>query len=183
MALIPKPGVPGIDIYVPGRSRAEGAGRVFKLSSNESPFGPGARALAAYDDTKPLLGMYPEGTAQILRDAVAAHFGLEADRIVCGNGSDEILTLLANCYLGPGDEVIFAAHTFSLYRIATLANSGVPVEIPAPELRFDIDAAIARITDRTRIVYVANPNNPTGNYLSEAELQRLHKALPDSRFS
>ncbi len=180
MALVPKPGVSGIDIYVPGRSKAEGAARVFKLSSNESPFGPGAGALGAYDQAKAALGVYPEGTAQILRDAVASHFGLAADRIVCGNGSDEILTLLANCYVRPDDEVIFAAHTFSLYKIATLANSGIPVEIPAPELRFDVDGAIARITDRTRLVYISNPNNPTGNYVPAAELRRLHRALPDS---
>jgi histidinol-phosphate aminotransferase len=180
MEATPKPGVPDIDIYVPGRSRAEGAARVFKLSSNESPFGPGAGALAAYEQAKDLLGVYPEGTAQILRDAIASHFGLASDRIVCGNGSDEILTLIANCYVRADDEVLFAAHTFSLYRIATLANSGIPVEVPAPELRFDVDAAIARINDKTRLVYLANPNNPTGDYVSNAELGRLHKAMPDS---
>ena len=180
MAPVPKPGVLDIDIYVPGRSKAEGATRVHKLSSNESPFGPSANAVAAYDAAKAQLGIYPEGTAQILRDAIASHFGLAADRIVCGNGSDEILTLLANCYVRPGEEVIFAAHSFSLYKIATLANSGVPVEIPAPALQFDVDAAIARITARTRLVYIANPNNPTANYTAASELRRLHQALPDS---
>jgi histidinol-phosphate aminotransferase len=180
MAPVPKPGVLDIDIYVPGRSKAEGAARVFKLSSNESPFGPSASALAAYDAARVQLGIYPEGTAQILRDAIASHFGLAADRIVCGNGSDEILTLLANCFVRPGEEVMFAAHSFSLYKIATLANSGVPVEIPAPALQFDVDAAISRITSKTRLVYIANPNNPTANYVAGSELRRLHQALPQS---
>jgi histidinol-phosphate aminotransferase len=180
MSVTPNPGILDIDIYVPGRSRAEGATRVFKLSSNESPFGPSPRALAAYTDAERLLGLYPEGTAQILREAIASHFGLAADRIVCGNGSDEILTLLANCYVRAGEEVMFGAHSFSLYKIATLANGGVPVEIPAPELRFDVDAAIARITPKTRLVYIANPNNPTANYVPCSDLRRLHNALPDS---
>ena len=180
IAPVPKPGVLDIDVYIPGRSKAEGAARVFKLSSNESPFGPSASAIAAYDAAKVQLGIYPEGTAQILRDAIASHFGLAADRIVCGNGSDEILTLLANCFVRPGEEVMFAAHSFSLYKIATLANSGAPVEIPAPALQFDVDAAISRITPKTRLVYIANPNNPTANYVAGSELRRLHQALPES---
>jgi histidinol-phosphate aminotransferase len=180
MSLTPKPRVLEIDTYVPGRSQAAGATRVFKLSSNESPFGPSPYAIAAYDEAKRLLGVYPEGTAQILRDAIASHFGLAAERIVCGNGSDEILTLLANSYLRPGEEALFSAHSFSLYKIATLANSGIPVEIPAPELKFDVDAVIARISAQTRLVYIANPNNPTANYIASSELRRLHKALPES---
>src|SRR5690348_8911206 len=180
MPPVPKPGVLDIDIYVPGRSKAGGSARVYKLSSKESPFGPSASAIAAYEAARAQLGTYPEGTAQILRDAIASHFGLAADRIVCGNGSDEILTLLANCYLRPGDEVIFAAHSFSLYKIATLANSGVPVEIPAPALKFDVDAAIGRVTPKTRLLYIANPNNPTANYVPASELRRLHQALPES---
>src|SRR5579872_2488341 len=139
MTPTPKPGVLDIDVYVPGRSQAAGASRVFKMSSNESPFGPSPHAVAAYEESRKQLGVYPEGTARILREAIATHFGLAADRIVCGNGSDEILTLLANCYLRAGEEVLFSAHSFSLYKIATLANSGNPVEIAAPELRFDVD--------------------------------------------
>ena len=180
MALTPKPGILDIDIYVPGRSQAVGANRVFKLSSNESPFGPSRQAIAAYEDAVKLLGVYPEGTAQILRNAIAAEFAIAPEQIVCGNGSDEILTLLANCYLRPGEEVIFAAHSFSLYKIATLANSGVPVETPVSDLRFDVDAAISRITGKTRLVYIANPANPAANYVSASDLRRLHRALPDS---
>src|SRR5205085_7926788 len=119
MTLTPKPGILDIDVYTPGRSQAAGAARVYKLSSNESPFGPSPAALSAYEQARKLLGLYPEGSAQILRDAVASHFGLAADRIICGNGSDEILTLLANAYVQRGDEVVFSAHAFSLYKIAT----------------------------------------------------------------
>jgi histidinol-phosphate aminotransferase len=180
MTLTPKPGVMEIDAYVPGRSEAKGAARVFKLSSNESPFGPSPKAVAAYEAAEPLLGIYPEGTARILREAIAAHYGLAADRIVCGNGSDEILTLLANCYVRPGDEVLFSAHAFSLYKIVTLANSGVPIEVPTRDLVLDIGDMIARITDKTRIVYIANPNNPTASYVPVSEMRRLHRALPDT---
>ena len=180
MTLIPKPGVMEIDTYVPGRSEAKGAARVYKLSSNESPFGPSPKAIAAYEEAESVLGLYPEGSARILREAIAAHYGLAADRIVCGNGSDEILTLLGNCYLRPKDEVLFSAHAFSLYKIVTLANSGVPVEVPTPDLKLDIDDVIARVNERTRLVYIANPNNPTASYVPVSEMRRLHRALPDS---
>ena len=180
MPLSPKPGVMDIDAYVPGRSEAKGAVRVYKLSSNESPFGPSPKAVAAYEAVEPSLGIYPEGTARILREAIAAHYGLAADRIVCGNGSDEILTLLANAYVRDGDEVLYSAHAFSLYRIVTLANSGVPVEVPTPDLTLHIDDMIARVSSKTRLVYVANPNNPTASYVSVSEMRRLHRALPDS---
>ncbi len=180
MSLSPKPGIMEIEAYVPGRSEAAGAARVFKMSSNESPFGPSPKAVAAYEQAEPSLGIYPEGTARILREAVAAHFGLAADRIVCGNGSDEILTLLANAYVQPGDEVLFSAHAFSLYRIVTLANSGIPIEVPTPDLKLNVDDAIARINRKTRLVYIANPNNPTASYVSASEMRRLHRALPES---
>jgi len=180
MNLSPKPGVMDIHAYVPGRSEAAGAKRVYKLSSNESPFGPSPKAIAAYEGAEPALGIYPEGSARILREAIAAHYGLAADRIVCGNGSDEILTLLANSYVRPKDEVLFSAHAFSLYRIVTLANSGVPIEVPTPNLQLDIDDVIACVGPNTRLVYIANPNNPTAGYVTASEMRRLHAALPDS---
>ena len=176
----PKPGIMEIDVYVPGRSEAKGAAKVYKLSSNESPFGPSPKAIAAYEAAEPLLGVYPEGSARILREAIGAHYGLAADRIVCGNGSDEILTLLANCYVRPKDEVLFSAHAFSLYKIVTLANSGVPIEVPAKDLKLDIGDVIARVTERTRLVYIANPNNPTASYVSVSDMRRLHRALPET---
>ena len=178
MTIAPKPGVLDVHVYVPGRSEAKGVARTYKLSSNESPFGPSPKAVAAYEAAEPSLGVYPEGTSRVLRDAIAAHFGLDADCIVCGNGSDEILHLIANCYVRPGDEVVFSEHAFSLYKIATLANSAVPVEVPEKNLHFDVDGVLKRTNDRTRIVFIANPNNPTGTYLSASEMNRLHAGLP-----
>src|SRR5215831_14743163 len=178
--LSPKPGVLDVHAYVPGRSEAAGAARVFKLSSNESPFGASPKAITAYEAAEPAIGIYPEGSARILRDALARHYGLEADRIVCGNGSDEILHLLANSYVRPKDEVVFSAHAFSLYKIATFANSATPIEVPEPSLKLEADAVLARITGRTRLVYIANPNNPTGSYMTAAEMRRLHEGLPAS---
>jgi histidinol-phosphate aminotransferase len=180
MSLSPKPGVMEIDAYVPGRSEAKGAARVYKLSSNESPFGPSLKAIAAYEAAEPALGVYPEGSARILREAIAAHYGLAADRIVCGNGSDEILTLLANCYVRPGDEVLFGAHAFSLYKIVTLANSGIPVEVPTRDLKLDVGDVIAQVSERTRLVYIAHPNNPTATYIPVSEMRRLQRALPET---
>jgi len=180
MSLIPKPGVMEIEAYVPGRSEAAGVARVYKLSSNESPFGPSPKAVAAYEAAEPRLGAYPEGSARILREAIAAHYGLAPDRIVCGNGSDEILTLLANSYVRPKDEVLFSAHSFSVYKISTLANSGVPVEVPTRDLKLDIGDMIAGVSAKTRLVYLANPNNPTASYVTVSDMRRLHAALPDS---
>ncbi len=178
--LSPKPGVLDVHAYVPGRSEAAGASRVYKLSSNESPFGPSPKAIAAYEAAEPALGIYPEGSARMLRDAIARHYRLEAERIVCGNGSDEILHLLANAYVRPKDEVLFSAHAFSLYKIATLANSATPIEIPEPALKLEADAVLAHVTGRTRLVFIANPNNPTGSYITAAEMRRLHEGLPAS---
>ena len=180
MTIAPKPGVMDVHVYVPGRSDAAGAARVFKLSSNESPFGPSPKAVAAYESAEPALGLYPEGTSRILRDAIAAHHGLDADRIICGNGSDEILHLIANAFVRPGDKVVFSEHAFSLYKIATLANSGTPVEVPEPQLRLEVDDVLKGVTERTRIVFIANPNNPTGSYVTNEELRRLHAGLPSS---
>ena len=177
MTIAPKPGVLDISVYVPGRSTS-GASRTFKLSSNESPFGPSPKAVAAYEGAEPALGVYPEGTSRILREAIGAHHGLDPDRIVCGNGSDEILHLIANCYVRAGDEVIFSEHSFSLYKIATLENSATPVEVPEPKLVFDVDGTLKRVNERTRIVFIANPNNPTGTYVSAPEMRRLHAGLP-----
>jgi histidinol-phosphate aminotransferase len=178
MTIAPKPGVLDISVYVPGRSEALGVARTFKLSSNESPFGPSPKAIAAYESAESVLGVYPEGTSRVLREAIAAHFKLPADCIVCGNGSDEILHLIANCYVRPGDEVIFSEHAFSLYKIATFENSATPIEVPEPELVFDVDGVLKRVSERTRIVFIANPNNPTGTYLPASEMRRLHAGLP-----
>src|SRR5258708_9726907 len=115
-----------------------------------------------------------------MREAIAAHYGLACDRIVCGNGSDELLTLLANSYVRAKDEVLFSAHAFSVYKISTLANSGIPVEVPTRDLKLDVDDMVARVSAITRLVYLANPNNPTASYVAASDLRRLHAVRPAS---
>lgn len=180
MSLTPKPGVLDIAPYVGGRAPAKGMGEAYKLSSNESALGPSPEAVAAFEKTQGSLHVYPEGSARILREALGEAHGLNPERIVCGNGSDELLTLLAHAYLRPGDEVLFSAHAFLVYRIATLANSAVPVVVPEKDLRVDVDAMLKAVSPRTCLVYLANPNNPTGSYLSSEEVRRLHAGLPSS---
>src|SRR5258706_7718213 len=180
MTLSPKPGVLDIAPYIGGRAHAPGVESTFKLSSNESALGPSARAIAAFKATSDGLSIYPEGSAKILREALGEAYGLDPARIVCGNGSDELLALLAHAYLRPGDEVMFTRHGFLVYRIAALANSATPVEVPENNLRADVDAMLARVTPRTRLVYLANPNNPTGTYIPHDEVRRLHAGLPDN---
>jgi histidinol-phosphate aminotransferase len=177
MVIAPKPGILEIAPYVGGRASVPGAVAPIKLSSNEGALGPSPKALEAYAAAAQNLSLYPEGSAEILRQAVAGAYGLDPERLVCGNGSDELLTLLANAYLRPGDEVLYSAHAFLVYRIATLANSAVPVSVPETERRVDVDAMLAHVTPRTRLVYLANPNNPTGTYLTAGEVARLHAGL------
>jgi histidinol-phosphate aminotransferase len=176
----PKPGILDITPYVGGRAAVAGVKDVIKLSSNETPLGPSAKTVEALAKASHDLHIYPEGSARILREAIGEVHGLDPARIVAsGEGSDALLTMLANAYLRPGDEVLFSEHDFIVYKIATLANSAKPVEIPDPDLRFDVDAALKRVTDKTRILFIANPNNPTGSYISHEEMRRLHAGLPE----
>jgi len=177
MTLTPKTGVLDIEPYVGGRAAVAGIAEPIKLSSNESALGSSPLALAAYEAAAKSVSIYPEGSAQILREAIGKAYGLDAARIVCGNGSDELLTMLAGAYLRPGDEVLFSEHAFVVYRIAALANSAVPIAVPEKDLRVDVDAMLARVTPKTRLVYLANPNNPTGTYLAHDEVRRLHAGL------
>lgn len=177
----PKPGVLDIVAYVGGKANAPGVAKVHKLSANENPLGPSPAAVAAYEEARENLAQYPEGSALVLREAIGATFGLDPARIVCGgDGSDELLKMLGSAYLRPGDEVIFTEHAFVIYKIITLSNSAVPVIVPEKNLRADVDAILAAVTPRTRIIYLANPNNPTGTYLPHSEVRRLHAGLrPD----
>jgi histidinol-phosphate aminotransferase len=176
----PKPGILEITPYVGGRAAVPGVKDPIKLSSNETPLGPSRRTVEALATASHDLHLYPEGSAKILREAIAEIHGLDPARIVAsGDGSDSILTMLANAYLRPGDEVLFSEHDFIVYKIATLANSAKPIEISDPDLRFDVDAALARVTEKTRILFIANPNNPTGSYISHEEMRRLHAGLPE----
>ncbi|HUO03438.1 MAG TPA: histidinol-phosphate transaminase [Rhizomicrobium sp.] len=175
----PKPGILEITPYVGGRAAVAGVKDPIKLSSNETPLGPSAKTVEALAKASHDLHIYPEGSAQVLREAIAEVHGLDPARIVAsGEGSDALLTMLANAYLRPGDEVLFSEHDFIVYKIATLANSATPVEIPDPDLRFDVDAALKRVTDKTRMLFIANPNNPTGSYISHQEMRRLQAGLP-----
>src|SRR3984957_8098259 len=180
MTPTPKPGILDIAAYVGGHAPPPGTAEPYKLSSNESPFGPSPEALAAYEQTRVSLHLYPDGGARMLREALGEAHGLNPDRIVCGNGSGEILALLAEIFLRLGDEVLFSAHAFLLYRILTLANSAIPVVVPEKDLRVDVDAMLKAVSPRTRIVYLANPNNPTGSYLTSEEVRRFHAGLPPS---
>lgn len=173
----PRPGVMQIDAYVPGKSKAAGVSKVYKLSSNETPLGPSPKAIEAVK-TFDHLELYPDGSATKLREAIAAKYGLDPNRIVCGAGSDELLTYLANTYVGPGDEGIFSEHGFLVYRIAILAAGGTPVVAPEKDFRADVDAILSRVTEKTKIVFLTNPNNPTGTYIPFDEVKRLHAGLP-----
>jgi len=175
----PRPGILDIAPYVPGTAALPGAGTVIKLSSNETPLGPSPRAIEAYLAQSPHLSRYPDGSARPLREALAKLYGLDAARIVAGAGSDELLNLLAAAYLGPGDEAIYTEHGFLVYRIAIQAHGATPVVAPERDLTADVDAILARVSDATRLVFIANPNNPTGTYLPFDEVKRLHAGLPE----
>lgn len=174
----PKPGVMDIAAYVPGRDKAKPGVKLWKLSSNETPLGPSPRAMEAYRDTAANLEIYPDGAATVLREAIATAHGLNPANILCSNGSDELLGLMANIYLQPGDEGIFTEHGFLVYKIQILAAGATPVMVPETDYTADVDAILAAVTERTRIVFLANPNNPTGTYLSDSEVRRLHAGLP-----
>lgn len=175
----PKRGVMDIEAYVPGESTVPGNIRPIKLSSNENPLGPSPAAVAAFKACADQLERYPDGSASALRQAIARVHGLNPDRIVCGAGSDELLNLIAHAYLEPGDETILTEHGFLVYRIATLACGGIPVVAPEKNLHTDVDAILARVTPKTKIVFIANPNNPTGTYIPFDEVRRLRQGLPD----
>ncbi len=174
----PRPGIMDIAAYVPGRSKAAPGVKLHKLSSNETPLGPSAAAKEAFLSVAGKLEDYPDGSATVLREAIAAAHGLNPANIVCGNGSDELLELLARCYLGPGDEALFSEHGFLVYKIATQAAGATPVVAPEKDLTADVDAFLARVSPRTKLVFLANPNNPTGTYLPMGEVRRLHAGLP-----
>ncbi len=175
---IPNPGVLKITPYVAGRSKIEGVEQPVKLSSNESSLGPSPAALQAYLDAAETLHRYPDGSQSALRDAIADVHGLNVDNIICGNGSDEIIQLITRAFVGQGEEVLMSEYGFLMCRIHALAHGADVVVAPETNYRVDVDALLARVTDKTRLVTLANPNNPTGTYISSAEIRRLHTGLP-----
>ena len=176
----PQPGIMGIQAYVGGEHEVPGVDRVVILSANETPLGPSAKAVSAYRELADNLHRYPEGGSVDLRRAIAGRFGCDAERIVCGNGSDELIALLVRAYAGQGDEVLYSRHGFLMYPIATRSVGAMPVAAPEANYTVDVDAMLSKVSDKTRITFVANPNNPTGSYISTDEMRRLRVGLPDN---
>jgi histidinol-phosphate aminotransferase len=176
----PKPWIMDIAPYVPGRSTTDDGRKVAKLSSNENPLGTSPKAREAFAAAAGNLERYPDASGTDLREALATKHGLDPTRIIYGNGSDEVLHLAAGAFAGPGDEVIFVHYGFAVYEIAARRVGAVPVVAPDNDYATDVDAILACVTPATRIVYVANPNHPTGTYASREEIARLHAGLrPD----
>lgn len=177
--LSPRPGIMDIKAYVGGESKLEGVNRIIKLSSNEGALGVSPKVVDALRAMVPDAHRYPDGGATALRKALGVRWGLNPDRLVCGAGSDELLGLLVRAYAGPGDEVLYSAHGFLMYAIAAKSVGATPVTAPEVDLTASVDHLLAAVTPRTRIVFLANPNNPTGTYLSAAEVKRLRDGLRD----
>lgn len=173
----PRPGVLNIPPYVAGRSAAPGGAKPIKLSSNECALGASQKAMAALRDAAADLHRYPDSAATALRAAIGAFHGVEADRLVCGDGSDELLHLLVQGYAGPGDEVLYSEHGFVVYPMVAQAVGATPVRSSEIKCRVDVDAMLAKVNSRTRVVFVANPNS-TGTYIPQADVERLRRKLP-----
>jgi len=179
MTITPQPGIMDIKLYQSGASKIEGVSEVVKLSSNENPHGPSKRALDAFRQAAGELHLYPSTEHAELRDAIGDVQGMDPAQITCGVGSDEIISFLCYAYAGPGDEVLYTEHGFSMYRISALAAGATPVVAPETERRTDVDKLLAAVTEHTKLVFIANPNNPTGTMIDEAEVARLADGLPE----
>ena len=175
----PKPWIDAIHPYVPGKSSGADRRPLVKLSANENPLGTSPAAAAALAERDGQESAYPDGDANALRSVIAAEYDLDADHIICGTGSGDLLTLATGCYLGFGDEAIYVRYGFSLYPIAIQRTGATPVEAPDRDYGTDVDELLAAVTPATRLVFVANPNNPTGTFLPRVEIERLHAGLPD----
>ncbi len=179
MGVIPQPGILEIKLYQGGASHVEGVREVLKLSSNENPFGPPQSARDALVREAHLLHRYPPTDHAALRNAIAEVHALEADQIICGVGSDEVLTFICQAFSGVGDEVIYTEHGFSMYPLLARGAGAVPIKVKEAERVVDVDAILSAVTEKTRIVFVTNPGNPTGTMLPEGELERLADMLRD----
>jgi len=178
VAPAPKPGILDIAPYVGGKSSLVGVAEPMKLSSNENALGAGSKAREAYEAAIKNIHIYPDGRATKLRTAVAEHHGLEPERLIFGNGSDEVFALLNQTYLTPGDNIVTGQYGFLAYRISAKACEAQVKLAPEPGYKAEVDAILAEVDERTKIVYVSNPSNPTGSYNSGEEIRRLHEALP-----
>ena len=176
----PKPGILDIAPYVGGKSRIEGVAEPMKLSSNENMLGAGQKAREAFEAAVRNIHIYPDGRATKLRQAVADHHGLEPERLIFGNGSDEVFALLNQTYLTPGDNIVTGQYGFLAYRISAKANQAEVKLAPEPDFKATPEALLAEVDERTRIVYVSSPSNPTGSYNTGEEIRRLREGLrPD----
>lgn len=173
----PKPWISAIHAYVPGKSAGKDGRPLIKLSANENPLGTSTKALAARQDAV-MPSLYPDPDSNALRSALGALHGIDPARILCGTGSGELLSVAASAYAGPGDEIIYVRYGFSLYEIVAQRCGAVPIIAPDADYGTDVDALLALVNAKTRVVFVANPNNPTGSFLSRAEIERLHASLP-----
>jgi histidinol-phosphate aminotransferase len=179
MSLTPKSSILTINPYKPGLSKANSNLPIIKLSSNETPLGASSKAIEAYGSAAKSLFRYPDGSATVLREAIGQVHGLNPDRIICGAGSDEIIAFLCHAYAGSGDEVLYTQHGFLMYEIYTKIAGATPVVAPEKNLRTDVDSLLAAVSSKTKIVFIANPNNPTGSYIPKSELHRLRSGLRD----
>lgn len=176
----PNSGISDIAPYVGGKSTAKPGVKVIKLSSNETPLGASPEAIAAYLEAAKTLHRYPDGSAQKLREAIGEVYNLPAEQIICGAGSDELIGLLVHAYVSAGDEVLISQHGFLMYKIYAQSVGAKVVSAPEKDMKTDVDALLAHVTSKTKIVFVANPNNPTGSYISASEMKRLRAGLPEN---
>jgi len=177
--ITPQPGIMDIELYQGGASHVAGVSNVVKLSSNENPFGPSEGAKDAFRKAAYDLHRYPSTDHRALREAIGEVHGIDPARVVCGVGSDEIIAFLCQAYAGPGDEVIHTEHGFAMYKISAMANGATPVAVPERERVTDVDAILAACNKNTKLVFIANPNNPTGTMIGDGEVARLAENLPD----
>lgn len=176
--ITPQPGIMDIALYQSGASHVDGHTNILKLSSNENPLGPSEAAKDAFTRSVHDMHRYPSTDHAPLRQAIGATWGVDPERVICGVGSDEIIHFLCQCYAGPGDEVIHTVHGFAMYRISTLAAGATPVEVRENDRVTDVNAILAACTKNTKLVFIANPNNPTSTMIGEGELTRLAEGVP-----
>lgn len=174
----PRPGILDINIYKAGSSTIEGIDKPAKLSSNETPLGPSPKAREAFEACALDMERYPDSGATELRHTIGAHYDIDPEQIVVGAGSDEVLQMLAHSFVGEGDDVIYTEHSFVVYRLVTKSNGANGIEVPETDYCADVDKILASLTDKTKVIYLANPNNPTGTYLPKEEIKRLHDGIP-----
>lgn len=180
MTLVPRPGILEIAPYVGGESKSEGSEKPARLASNENPLGASPKAVEAYKALADELNRYPDGGAVALREAIARRYDLPVERLVCGAGSDELISLLVRAYAGPGDEVLYSRHGFLMYGISARTVGATPVTAEERNLTADLEALLAAVTERTRLVFLANPNNPTGSYLGYEAVRGFAERLPSN---